>query len=202
MVDRTRQASARDDADPLTTFARSGKSWSEVSALDDDTFRIRLGGMLRADWMVGVCNGLARERLSIQRAHARRLTYDGTWITELHVIALAGARDPLEIAYIDFAETDDIPSSGALLLDDYSLIESSDHGGTLRLEFSAQDAVGLLGALLGAFASLALLPVEMHIETRAQEAHDCLWLATTGANRPNASERDELDRLLRASLRS
>jgi hypothetical protein len=165
-------------------------------------FRIRLGGLLRPDWMVGVCNGLARERLSIQRSHARRLAHDGSWIAELHVLALAGAADPLQIPYIEFAEKDDIPASGPLALDGYQLIESPDHGGTLRLTFSAKDAVGLLGALLKAFASLSLLPVEMHIETRDQEAHDCLWLAATGSTKPSAEEWRALDQLLRGAVRS
>jgi hypothetical protein len=203
MVDRTRQASARNaGAEPLTTFARSGTSWSEVSELEEETFRIRLGGLLRSDWMVGVCNGLAREQLSIDRSHARRLAHDGTWIAELHVVALAGARDPFQIPYIEFAEKEDIPPSGPLALDNYELIESTDHGGTLRLTFAAKDAVGLLGSLLAAFASLSLLPVEMHIETRDQEAHDCLWLATTGATKPSDVERRALDALLRRAVQS
>jgi hypothetical protein len=203
MSDRTRQASARNaGSDPATTFARSGTSWSEVSDLDDDTFRIRLGGLLRSNWMVGVCNGLAREQLSIQRSHARRLTHDGSWIAELHVVALAGAQNPLQIPYIEFAEEDDIPASGALQLDNYQLLESPDHGGTLRLTFSAKDAVGLLGALLQAFASLSLLPVEMHIETHDQEAHDCLWLAASGPSKPSQADRDALDSLLRGAVRS
>jgi hypothetical protein len=203
MADRARQAGARAAAnETTTTFSRSGATWSEVTALADDVFRIRLGGMLRSTWMVGVCNGLAREQLSIDRAHARRLTHDGTWIAELHVIAVPGASDPLQIRYVDLAETANIPGAGALLLDTYQLVESSDHGGTLRLTFSARDAVGLLGSLLAAFASLSLLPVEMHIETREQQARDCLWLASTGASKPSDGERRALDALLRRSVQS
>jgi hypothetical protein len=205
MVDRTRQASARATIDASTTFSRNGAAWSEVTQLSDDEFRIRLGGMLRAGWMVGVCNGLAGERLSINRAHARRLTHDGTWIAELHVIATPGASDPLQIRYVDFADVADVPVGTPLQLNSYQLLESPDHGGTLRLTFAAPDAVGLLGSLLAAFASLSLLPVEMHIETRDQQAHDCLWLAsmgTSGSSRPNDSERRALDALLRRSVHS
>jgi hypothetical protein len=205
MVDRTRQASARATSDASATFSRNGAAWSEVTQLGDDEFRIRLGGMLRAGWMVGVCNGLAGERLSIDRAHARRLTHDGTWIAELHVIATPGASDPLQIRYVDFADVADIPVSAPLQLHSYELLESADHGGTLRLTFSAPDAVGLLGSLLAAFASLSLLPVEMHIETREQQARDCLWLASmgrSGSSKPNDSERRSLDALLRRSVQS
>ena len=204
MADRTRQASARATTrDAATAFSRNGASWSEVTALGDDEYRIRLGGMLRAAWMVGVCNGLAREQLSIQRAHARRLTRETTWIAELHVMAVPGARDPLEIRYVDFAEQTDVPAPPMLQLSDYQLAESVDHGGTLQLTFIAQDAVGLLGSLLAAFASISLLPVEMHIETRQQRAHDCLWLASTrsgATKKPNASDMQALDTLLQRAL--
>jgi len=203
MADRIRRASASAGAlEPLTTFARNGAAWSEVAALESSEYRIRLGGLLRPNWMVGLCNGLAREKLSIDRAHTRRLGHDGTWIAELHARALPGARDPLQIAFIEFAETDDIPASGPLRLDDYQLIESGDHGGTLRLTFAAKDAVGLLGSLLAAFEELALLPLEMHIETREQQALDCLWLASAGPSKPSDSARRALDQLLHRSLRS
>jgi len=209
MVERTRQASARANgaaaAAANTTFSRNGAAWSEVTELGPDAFRIRLGGMLRAAWMVGVCNGLARERLSIDRAHARRLTHDGTWIAELHVVATPGASDPLQIRYVDFADVAEIPAAPPLQLHSYQLVESPDHGGTLRLTFAAPDAVGLLGSLLAAFASLSLLPVEMHIETREQQARDCLWLASAGASgsvKPNDRERRTLDALLRRSVQS
>jgi hypothetical protein len=202
MSDRTSRADTdQGSLDADTTFARDGAAWSEVTLLSADNHRLRLGGLLRPAWMIGVCNGLAREQLSIDRAHARRLSHDGTWIAELHLVGLPGSRDPRELRFIDFAETDAIPSAGALQLDEYTLLDSPAHGGTLQLTFAAQDAVGLLGALLSAFASLQLLPVEMHIETRDQRAQDCLWLAATGNSRPTHSDRQALDALLRASLR-
>jgi hypothetical protein len=42
----------------------------------------------------------------------------------------------------------------------------------------------------------------MHIETRDQEAHDCLWLAAAGATKPSAAEWRALDQLLRSAVRS
>jgi hypothetical protein len=203
MVDH-RQASARvTTQDAATAFSRNGTAWSEVTALGDDEYRVRLGGMLRAAWMVGVCNGLAREQLSIQRAHARRLSHETTWIAELHALALPTATDPLTIRYVDFAEQTDVAHAASLQLHDYELSESPDHGGTLRLTFVAKDTLGLLGSLLAAFASISLLPVEMHIETRNQHAHDCLWLASSAvgrAQRPSGAERQALDELLHRAL--
>ena len=199
MTDRTHGAGAElTSAD--TSFARDGAAWSEITALGDSSYRIRLGGLLRPTWMLGVCNGLAKSQISIDRAHARRLTHDASWIAELHVVALAGASDPLQLPLIAFAESGSEGSAAPLSLRSYELIESTDHGGTLRLTFNAQDSVGLLGSLLLAFSSLELLPVEMHIETREDVACDCLWLATKGPGKPSAKDKAALDALLRATV--
>jgi hypothetical protein len=211
MNDRARNAQARvDPSDITSSFARNGSCWSEVTALEQQsssghTHRIRLGGMLRASWMVGVCHGLAQHDVSIDRAHARRLAHDGTWIAELHVVALQDGSDPLNYPLIAFAEAEPSELAGPLALSEYQLIESTDHGGTLRLSFRARDSVGLLASLLAAFASLSLLPVEMHIETRNAEARDTLWLTSVSKHRPsNPSEADRraLDALLTRSVQS
>jgi hypothetical protein len=198
-----------DPSDITSSFARNGGSWSEVTALESqsegNTHRIRLGGMLRASWMVGVCNGLAQRGVSIDRAHARRLAHDGTWIAELHVVAPPDAADPLNYPLIAFAEAEPAEAASPLALSEYRLIESTDHAGTLRLTFRARDSVGLLASLLAAFASLSLLPVEMHIETRDDEAHDTLWLTSTTKHRPSTpseADRRALDALLKRAVQS
>jgi hypothetical protein len=183
-----------------TSFSREGATWSEITSLGANNYRIRLGGLLRPTWMLGVCNGLAKNNVSIDRAHARRLPHDASWITELHVVALENAPDPMQLPLIAFAETGTASSSSPLGLRTYELVESTDHGGTLRLTFNAQDSVGLLGSLLLAFSSLSLLPVEMHIETRDAEACDCLWLATASAGKPSAKDKSALDALLRTTV--
>ncbi|HET8939331.1 MAG TPA: hypothetical protein VFN67_38060 [Polyangiales bacterium] len=200
MTDRNHASAGVDMASADTSFARDGAAWSEITALGDNNFRIRLGGLLRPTWMLGVCNGLAQNNVSIDRAHARRLTHDASWIAELHVVALDGASDPLQLPLIAYAESGPASGSAPLALRTYELIESTDHAGTLRLTFNAQDSVGLLGSLLLAFSSLSLLPVEMHIETREKEACDCLWLATSNAGKPSAKDRVALDALLRSTV--
>ena len=62
-----------------------------------------------------------------------------------------------------------------------------------------------LGSLLAAFASLSLLPVEMHIETRDAEARDTLWLSSAGKARPSKPsevDRHALDTLLQRAVHS
>jgi hypothetical protein len=198
-----------DPSDITSSFARNGSCWSEVTALEQQrgghTHRIRLGGMLRASWMIGVCNGLAQRDVSIDRAHARWLAHDGTWIAELHVLAPQDGVDPLNYPLIAFAEAEPSEPAGPLAVSEYQLIESTDHGGTLRLSFRARDSVGLLASLLAAFASLSLLPVEMHIETRNAEAHDTLWLTSTTRRRPSTpseADRRALDALLTRAVQS
>lgn len=221
MTERPRQASAQANAinTAESSFTRSGNAWCEVTSLGDAFYRIRLGGMLRASWMISVCSALAEARISIERAHARRLSHDGTWIAELHVTALEGSTDPMQLPLIAIAErslqeplhTESLHTE-PLVLREYELTPSNDHGGTLHLTLTARDSVGLLGSLLAAFASLSLLPVEMHIETRGSQAHDALWLAhsqhgehgETGALHQTAAPDDgyfhALNRLLSSSV--
>jgi hypothetical protein len=213
MTDRTRNAAASvDTTDTSTSFSRNGSAWSEVTALHegadqgegpDRAYRIRLGGMLRSTWMLGVCTGLASQLVSIDRAHARRLSHDGSWIAELHVIAMPGSADPLQLPLIAFAEEAPVDAGSTLPLREYALRECTDHGGTIRLTFSAQDSVGLLGSLLRTFSGLSLVPVEMHIETRGMQACDCLWLTRLQADKPQPpteDDRNALDGLLRRML--
>jgi len=204
MTERTRVTFAA-PTDTPPCFIRNGKAWAEVTELSDGSFRVRFGGLLSPTWMLGVCSGLAQAQISIDRLHARRLSHDGSWIAELHVLPLASATSPTRLPLLTFAEQglqmwpdtvaawlaqEDEPSGVVpavlvgtqqpvpLRLRRYELTQSSDHGGTLCLELTAQDSVGLLGSLLTALGNLSLWPVEMHIETREGEAYDCLWLAT------------------------
>jgi hypothetical protein len=150
--------------------------------------------------MAALCNQLARHRLSIDRAHARLAQRDA-WIAELHLVSLPDAADPASLQYVELIESDDTAPTVALALDSYQLVESADHGGTLMLTLEAEDALGLLGALLESLARLGLFPIEVHIETRAGRAHDCLWLAAAGRTPPTREARDALQRVLAGAAR-
>jgi hypothetical protein len=150
--------------------------------------------------MATLCTGLGERRLSIERAHATRAR-DWSWLAELHVIALAGAHDPVTLPYIALADADMDHPPLPLMLDRYELIESADHGGSLRLTLEAQDALGLLGSLLSSLATLLLFPIEMHIETRAGRAQDRLWLGGVGSSAPTAKAQEALRRLLASSIK-
>ena len=82
------------------------------------------------------------------------------------------------------------------MIDSYRLLESRDYGGTLMLTLEAPDSLGLLGSLLTRLALLGLVPVELHIETKAGRAYDSLWLGATGGGPPSDDARDAVAQVL------
>jgi len=185
---------------PRPAVARDGATWSEITSLGDGAFRVRLGGAFRPAFMATLGMALSERLISIDRVHATRAR-DGSWLGELHVIARSGAHDPMTVPYVALADADVAHAPSPLQLDRYELIESSDHGGTLRLTLEAQDALGLLGSLFSSLATLRLFPVEMHIETRSGRAHDRMWLGSAGTSAPSSQAEEALRRLLASSLK-
>jgi UTP:GlnB (protein PII) uridylyltransferase len=184
-------------------------AWSEVTPLanqgadqgaDQGAFRVRLGGFFGPAWMANLCTAMADHRLSINRAHAMRAR-NGSWMAELTLLSLDGASDPHTLPYVALAEALDPGEVGALALDRFELVETTDHGGCLRLTFEAKDVLGLLGSLLAQLADLGMFPLEMHIDTREGRANDCLWLATQNGEVPAPEVRTELAQWLKSSLR-
>jgi hypothetical protein len=172
-----------------------------VTPLGGDVFRVRLGGAFRPAWMATLCRGLSERLISIDRVHATRAS-DSSWLAELHVLALPEAHDPMTVPYVALADAEMAHEPSPLQLDRYELIESSDHGGTLRLTLEAQDSLGLLGSLLSSLATLLLFPIEMHIETRGGRAHDRIWLGRVGASAVSGGAEYALRHLLAGSLKT
>jgi hypothetical protein len=176
-------------------FIRRGTSWSEVTQLNETTFRVRLGGLLKPAWMTALCNRLADAHISIDHTHARR-AHDNSWIAELHLLTLGEAPNPLQLPYLDWSDADDAPSSALPRLDAYRLLESRDYGGTLALTLEAADTLGLLGSLMALLSKLSLYPVEVHIETHGGRAYDSLWLTSANGAAPGADVKAALEQAL------
>ena len=181
-------------------LSSNGATWSEVTPLGGDAYRVRIGGAFRPAWMATLCTSLSDHCISIDRVHATRAR-DWSWLAELHLVALPGAPDVVSLPYVTLADADMEHHSAPLRLDRYELIESGDHGGSLRLTLEAKDSLGLLGSLLASLAALLLFPIEMHIETRAGRAHDRLWLGGVGASSPSSRAQEALRKLLTISIR-
>jgi hypothetical protein len=184
-----------------TTFVRRGEAWSEVTTLDPNVYRVRLGGPLRPGWMVALCGGLSQRFISIDQLHGKR-GHDGSWVAELHVLCLDGASDPQSIPYIELAAAASPVGcvGGALKLASYALIKSTDYGGTLLLSFEAEDNLGLLGSVCASLASVSLYPIEVHVETRNGRAYDSMWLSGAGGVVPSAEAHAALEAVLKQSV--
>lgn len=172
-------------------------AWSELTRLSDGSFRVRLGGLFGPGWLASLCRGLAERRISIERAHAMR-TRNLSWIAEFTALPLEGAEDPDRIAYLALANAPCTADDRPLRLRSFDVEACFD--GTLKLSFEARDGLGLLGALLARLESMALYPVEMHIETQTEVACDTLWLCTTDGASPSGTLRAQLEADLTAKL--
>jgi hypothetical protein len=172
-----------------SAFTRHGEAWQEVTELAASSFRVRLGGPFRGAWLANLGCRLAEQHVSIDYVHAR-LTSQSIWIAELHLLSFEHGKSPLDVDYVALAKETDISTEPVFSIDSYRLLESRAYGGTLMLTLEAPDSLGLLGSLLTRFALLGLVPVELHIETRAGRAYDSLWLCATGGGPPTDDTRD------------
>jgi UTP:GlnB (protein PII) uridylyltransferase len=82
------------------------------------------------------------------------------------------------------AATSPVPDT--LLLDDYLLERSTRCEGSLYLEVSGPDRIGLLSSLLNTFSLYALFPAEMLVETQKKRVFDRFWLKGLGGTAPSA----------------
>ena len=178
-----------------SAFTRRGEAWSEATEVAPSSFRVRLGGPFRGAWLAILSCRLADQQISIDHVHAR-LTADQIWIAELHLLGLNPAANPLDVDYAALAEETDISTKPVFTIDSYRLLESRDYGGSLMLTLEAPDSLGLLGSLLTRLALLGLVPVELHIETRAGRAFDSLWLCAAGGGAPTSDARDAVAQVL------
>jgi len=178
-----------------SAFTRRGEAWSETTELSASNFRVRLGGPFRGAWLANLSCRLAESQISIDHVHAR-LTGDDMWIAELHVLGQGQGQGPLDIDYVALAAETDVSTKPAFIIDSYRLLESRAYGGTLMLTLEAPDSLGLLGSLLTRLALLGLVPVELHIETRAGRAFDSLWLSAAGGGPPSSDAHDAVAQVL------
>jgi hypothetical protein len=178
-----------------SAFTRRGEAWSEATELAPSSFRVRLGGPFRGAWLANLSSRLADRQISIDHVHAC-LTADYIWIAELHLLGPGQGKGPLDIDYVALAAETDVSTEPAFAIDSYRLLESRDYGGTLMLMLEAPDSLGLLGSLLTRLALLGLVPVELHIETKAGRAYDSLWLCAAGGGPPASDAHDAVAQIL------
>ena len=168
-----------------------GERGFEVRRVGDDRHLLLLWGHLGGRWADPLCRGLARAGLSIRRGFAVRqeeLDPASGWRARFEIQREAASTDPVLLDYLELLARGRTPSHTPIVLEEYSLSESSTHGGSLFLEVRGPDHLGFLGAILERLSFLSLSPVEMRIETVAGGVHDQFWLRTRegGIPRPRA----------------
>jgi hypothetical protein len=168
-----------------------GERGFEVRRVGSDRHLLVLWGHLGGRWADPLCRGLARAGLSIRRGFAVRREEEGPasgWRARLEILREETSTDPVLLDYLDLLARGRTPSRTPIVLSEYSLSESSTHGGSLFLEVRGPDHLGFLGAILERLSFLSLSPVEMRIETLEGGAHDQFWLRTRegGIPRPRA----------------
>jgi UTP:GlnB (protein PII) uridylyltransferase len=87
------------------------------------------------------------------------------------------------------------------VLDGFDVDGSPEHGGFVHLEVRGPDRVGFLGTLLRILSAQGLVPREMWVATRYDEACDRFLLATLEGRSPTDEQRQALEAALEEAHR-
>jgi hypothetical protein len=165
-------------------------------------YSVRLWGPLDPLWADRFSLGLASLGLSILNGYARLDTTSGRWGAEFLISPTGEGPDPATVDYLALTrEEAPDPRAAPLVLDDYTLDGSPEHGPVMYLAVRAPDRVGFLGSLVRTVASHHLVPREMTISTCSGVAYDRFLLQTAGGRLPSEETRRALGRTLEATLR-
>jgi hypothetical protein len=168
-----------------------------VTANTRDLYSVRLWGPLHPLWADRFTRGIANAGVSILSG-VGQLRPAGFWSAEFLVQRQPGGTDPETIDYLTLTREPPPPFAPPLALDAFDVDGSPDHGGFLHLEVRGPDRVGFLGSLLRTLGELDLVPHEMWIATRYDEARDRFLLATTDGRSPSDEQRQALEAVLAA----
>ena len=166
-----------------------------VTANTRDLHSVRLWGPLHPLWADRFTRGIANAGVSILSGIGR-LRPTGFWSADFLVQRQPGGADPESIDYLSLTREPPPPYAPPLTLDAFDVDGSPDHGGFLHLEVRGPDRVGFLGSLLRTLVELDLVPHEMWIATRYDEARDRFLLATTDGRSPDDAHRQALESAL------
>ena len=160
----------------------------------------RLSMELRFDpgWICGLSHGLAERQISITRVEAARGS-GRMWHARLDLDFSATAT---AAADVDYAALCRLPATVQALvepvvLDDYQLERSTRAAGSLYVEVSGPDRLGVLSSVLNTFSLFSLFPSELLAETRHKRIFDRFWLKGMANRVPS----DEAVAALRERLR-
>lgn len=169
---------------------------TRLFARGSQRYVLHLCGHLGPGWTGSLARELSVRRISIERAWARRIDAS-RWEGEFEFRALEASLNLFEIDFLRLARGSAEPRRRAAgpLLDAFDLERTAD---SVIVVLQARDGVGLLDGVLATFASHALFPHEMTIDTRGGVAHDLFRLRTSGGGAPSELVSAALEETLRA----
>lgn len=189
------------DSQVLLSRADANAPGYRVFANTRALYSVRLWGPLDQLWADRFSLGLASLGLSILNGFARQ-DGAGRWGAEFLVAPSGEGPDPATVDYLALTlrEATDRHAE-PLVLDDYTLDGSPDHGPVLYLAVRGPDRVGFLGSLVRSLASHYLVPREMTVSTCSGVAYDRFLLQTAGGRVPSDETRRALAVTLDGTLR-
>lgn len=171
-----------------TIQATAPESRTQVTLAQHGIQRYQLGlhGRLEPGWAGRLSNGLAQRKVNIMRVEAARHA-GWQWHSTIDLDFYSAAVRPDTIDFIALSQAPAASSSAAeqLIIDDYLLERSTRCEGSLYLEVSGPDRIGLLSSLLNTFSLYSLFPAEMLVETQQKRVFDRFWLKGLGGSAPS-----------------
>jgi hypothetical protein len=149
-------------------------------------YQLSMEGRFDPGWICGLSHGLAEQRVNIIRVEALRGN-GRNWQARLDLdFSLAGVgADAVDYQALSKASPTVQALSDPLVLDDYQLERSNRCGGSLYLEASGHDRLGVLSSLLNTFSLFSLFPAEILVETKQKRIFDRFWLKGLGNSVPS-----------------
>lgn len=149
-------------------------------------YELGLHGRLEPGWAGRLSNGLAQRKINIMRVEAAR-SAGWKWHSTIDLDFFAAAVKPDAIDFVSLMQAAPAPVTApeTLLIDDYQMERSTRCDGSLYLELSGPDRIGLLSSLLNIFSLYSLFPAEMLVETQRNRVFDRFWLKGLGGSTPS-----------------
>lgn len=149
-------------------------------------YQLSMEGRFDPGWVCGLSHGLTEKRINIMRVEALRGS-GRNWQARLDLdFSLANVvADAVDYQALSRAPATVQALSDPLVLDDYQLERSNRCDGSLYVEASGPDRLGVLSSLLNTFSLFSLFPAEILVETKQKRIFDRFWLKGLGNSTPS-----------------
>jgi len=149
-------------------------------------YQLAMEGRFDPGWICGLTYGLSQRRINITRVEAAR-GVGRNWQSWLDLDFSTAELAPDAIDFLALSKPCVAVQTLAepVVLDDYQLERSNKYEGSLYVEASGPDRLGVLSSLLNTFSLFSLFPAEMQVETKNRRIFDRFWLKGMGNSAPS-----------------